>query len=325
MCDGVTQGQPGMELSLFSRDVIAHGHRDRAVARHVRRRAVPGRLRQDRAGPADRRAALRPPADRLRARRPDAVGHRQRREGARPPALRRGQGRSRRAARRRGRVLPRAGHLHLLRHGQLQPDADGGDGAAPAGRGLREPEHAAARRADRAPRPGARSPSARRATSTRRSAASSTSARSSTRSSACSPPAARPTTRSTSSRSRARRASCIDWDDFVDLSDGGAADRPRLSQRQGRREPVPRRRRHGLRDRRACSMPACCTPTCSRWRARAGWRATASEPALDSDGKLVWARRPCHERRHVRSCAAVGAVQRRRRAEAAARATSAAR
>ena len=24
MCDGVTQGQPGMDLSLFSRDVIAH-------------------------------------------------------------------------------------------------------------------------------------------------------------------------------------------------------------------------------------------------------------------------------------------------------------
>ena len=23
MCDGVTQGQPGMDLSLFSRDVIA--------------------------------------------------------------------------------------------------------------------------------------------------------------------------------------------------------------------------------------------------------------------------------------------------------------
>ena len=31
MCDGVTQGQPGMELSLFSRDVIAHVDRDRAV------------------------------------------------------------------------------------------------------------------------------------------------------------------------------------------------------------------------------------------------------------------------------------------------------
>ena len=52
MCDGVTQGQPGMELSLFSRDAIAHGHRGRAVAQHVRRRAVPGHLRQDRAGPA---------------------------------------------------------------------------------------------------------------------------------------------------------------------------------------------------------------------------------------------------------------------------------
>ena len=46
-------------------------------------------------------------------------------------------------------VLPRARHLHLLRHRQLQPDADGDHGPAPAGRGLRQPEHAAARRADR--------------------------------------------------------------------------------------------------------------------------------------------------------------------------------
>ena len=37
MCDGVTQGQPGMDLSLFSRDVIAMAHRDRAQPRHVRR------------------------------------------------------------------------------------------------------------------------------------------------------------------------------------------------------------------------------------------------------------------------------------------------
>ena len=88
MCDGVTQGEPGMELSLFSRDVIAHGHRGRALAQHVRRRAVPRHLRQDRAGPPDRRAAVRPPADDLRARRADAVGHLQRREGAGAPALR---------------------------------------------------------------------------------------------------------------------------------------------------------------------------------------------------------------------------------------------
>ena len=46
---------------------------DRAVARHVRRRADARRLRQDRARPADRRAVLRAPADRLRARRADGV------------------------------------------------------------------------------------------------------------------------------------------------------------------------------------------------------------------------------------------------------------
>ena len=32
MCDGVTQGLPGMELSLFSRDTIAMAHRHRADA-----------------------------------------------------------------------------------------------------------------------------------------------------------------------------------------------------------------------------------------------------------------------------------------------------
>jgi phosphogluconate dehydratase len=71
MCDGVTQGEPGMELSLFSRDTIAHGDGHRAVARPVRCRAAAGRVRQDRARPADRRSALRPPALRLRARRAD--------------------------------------------------------------------------------------------------------------------------------------------------------------------------------------------------------------------------------------------------------------
>ncbi len=50
-----------------------HGDRGRADARHVRRRAVSGRLRQDRAGPADRRAGLRPSAGDLRAGRADAA------------------------------------------------------------------------------------------------------------------------------------------------------------------------------------------------------------------------------------------------------------
>ena len=54
MCDGVTQGQPGMELSLFSRDVIALATAVALSPRHVRRRALSRHLRQDRAGPADR-------------------------------------------------------------------------------------------------------------------------------------------------------------------------------------------------------------------------------------------------------------------------------
>jgi phosphogluconate dehydratase len=52
MCDGVTQGQPGMELSLFSRDVIAmaaavglsHNMFDAAVYLGVCDKIVPGLL-----------------------------------------------------------------------------------------------------------------------------------------------------------------------------------------------------------------------------------------------------------------------------------------
>ena len=42
MCDGVTQGQPGMDLSLFSRDVIAMSHGGSAQPRHVRGAALLG-------------------------------------------------------------------------------------------------------------------------------------------------------------------------------------------------------------------------------------------------------------------------------------------
>jgi phosphogluconate dehydratase len=52
MCDGVTQGQPGMELSLFSRDVIAmaaaiglsHDMFDAAVYLGICDKIVPGLL-----------------------------------------------------------------------------------------------------------------------------------------------------------------------------------------------------------------------------------------------------------------------------------------
>ena len=40
MCDGVTQGQPGMELSLFSRDVIAMARRSRCLTTCSTRRCA---------------------------------------------------------------------------------------------------------------------------------------------------------------------------------------------------------------------------------------------------------------------------------------------
>ena len=97
MCDGVTQRRPGMELSLFSRDVIAmatavaltHDVFDGALMLGVCDKIVPGLLH--------RRAAVRPPAGDLRAGRPDDLGRLQHREGAHPRPLRRGQGRTARS------------------------------------------------------------------------------------------------------------------------------------------------------------------------------------------------------------------------------------
>ena len=68
MCDGVTQGQPGMELSLFSRDVIAmatavaltHDAFDGALCLGICDKIVPGLVIGA--------PVLRPPADDLRAR-----------------------------------------------------------------------------------------------------------------------------------------------------------------------------------------------------------------------------------------------------------------
>ncbi len=53
----------------------------------------------------------------------------------------------------------------------------------------------------------------------------------------------------------------ITWDDFSELSAVRAAARQDLSERHRRRERLPRRRRHGLSDRRSCWTPACCTTT----------------------------------------------------------------
>ena len=103
MCDGVTQGEAGMELSLFSRDVIAlstavalsHDMFDAAVYLGVCDKIVPGLL--------DRRAVLRPFAGGIPSGRTDAVRAAERREVEDPPALRRGQGHAREFAGGRGR------------------------------------------------------------------------------------------------------------------------------------------------------------------------------------------------------------------------------
>ena len=145
MCDGVTQGETGHGA------VAVLARRDRAVdgrgtvAPDVRCGRLSRRLRQDRARPHHRRLVLRAPARRVHSGRPDDQRPAERREGQDPPALCRGQGDARRAAGSRGPVLSRPRHLHLLRHCQFQPDADGDHGPPSAGLDLRQSRHAAAR------------------------------------------------------------------------------------------------------------------------------------------------------------------------------------
>ena len=152
MCDGVTQGEAGMELSLFSRDVIAlatgvalsHQMFDAALYLGVCDKIVPGLVIGALA--FGHLPAIFVPAGPMTSGLPNDE------KAKHPPALRGGEGGPRRAAGGGVAVLSRARHLHLLRHGQHQPDADGDHGPAHARRLLRQPQHAAARRADPAPR-----------------------------------------------------------------------------------------------------------------------------------------------------------------------------
>ncbi len=135
MCDGVTQGEAGMELSLFSRDVIAlstavalsHDMFDAAVYLGVCDKIVPGLLIGALSFghlpavflPAGPMPSGLPNDEKSKIRQLYAEG---KADARRPPG-----GRS--------QSLPCAGHLHILRHGQHQPDADGDDGPSSA-RGL---------------------------------------------------------------------------------------------------------------------------------------------------------------------------------------------
>ena len=188
MCDGITQGRAGMELSLFSRDVIAmatavalaHDMFDGALLLGVCDKIVPGLLIGALA--FGHLPAVLVPAGPMPSGLSNGEKSRVRQLHAEGRASARG------AARRRVGRLPRARHLHLLRHRQLQPAARGGDGAAAAGLRLRQPGHAAAPGADARGRPARRrADGARRRRLHAARASWSTSARSSTRSSRCWP------------------------------------------------------------------------------------------------------------------------------------------
>ena len=175
-----------------------------------------------------------------------------------------------------------AGHLHVLRHRQQQPDAARGDGPARAGHGVRAPEHGDAR--------GAHARGGAHAAGHRAGAAA---------------PADRPPGRRARDRQRDGRAAGhrrLDQppdplgrggargrpDDRLDRLRravvGGAAAGARVSQRQRRRQSVPGRRRHRLRAARAgAGRPLACRRAHRRHarhgrlrpRARAGARALA--------------------------------------------------
>ena len=109
MCDGITQGRAGMELSLFSRDVIAmstaialsHDVFDAALMLGVCDKIVPGLV-------AGALTFGHLPIG-VRARRADGDGPLERREGRGAKGFRRRPRRARGAAGLRGRVLPLAG------------------------------------------------------------------------------------------------------------------------------------------------------------------------------------------------------------------------
>ncbi|GAB5462931.1 MAG: hypothetical protein HoeaKO_30220 [Hoeflea alexandrii] len=149
MCDGVTQGQPGMELSLFSRDVIAmaaavglsHNMFDAAVYLGVCDKIVPGlTIAALSFGhlpavfiPAGPMTSGLSNDEKVRIRQLYAEGKVGRAE------LLEAESKS----------YHGAGHLHLLRHRQFEPDADGDHGAAPARRLVHQSGYAAQGCADR--------------------------------------------------------------------------------------------------------------------------------------------------------------------------------
>ena len=209
------------------------------------------------------------------------------------------------------------GHLHLLRHRQLQPAAGRGDGPAAARRRLRQPGDRAARGADRGGR--------------RRVAAITALG------DECTPlgevvderalvnavVALLATGGSTNHTMHlvaiaAAAGIRLEWEDFAVALAARAAARPDLPQRRGRRQPLPRRRRHRAARSASCSTPGCCTPTSAPSPAPGCERYTR-RPGLGDDGELEYAPVARPQRRPAGAAPAPRAVRPRRRAAAARR------
>ena len=134
MCDGVTQGQQGMELSLFSRDVIAmsagialsHNMFDAAVFLGICDKIVPGLLMA--ALTFGHLPAIFIPAG------PMTTGFPTTRSRASASSTPRARSAAPNCSRRKPKSYHWPRHLHVLRHRQHQPDADGDHGPASARR-----------------------------------------------------------------------------------------------------------------------------------------------------------------------------------------------
>ena len=285
MCDGVTQGTPGMELSLFSRDTIAMGTADRALARRVRRRAAARHLRQDRAGPADRRAALRPPAERVRARRADAQRPvqqpRRPRCASRPRKAWSVATSCSRPKRRRTTAPGTCTFYGTANSNQMLMEAMG---LHVPGAAFVHPQRRPARGAHA--RGGAHACSA---IARRRARFTPIGRLVDERAIVNAMVALLATGGSTNHLIHwvavARSAGIvIDWNDFAELSRVDAAAGARLSERQRRREPVPGRGRPGLRASASCSTPAACTTTSLTVRRRRHARLHARARRGDGGG-----------------------------------------
>ena len=148
MCDGVTQGQPGMDLSLFSRDVIAmstavalsHGMFDAAALLGICDKIVPGLLIG--ALRFGHLPVLLVPGGPMPSGLPNKEKQRVRQLYA--------EGKVGKDELLRGRepLVSLGRHLHLLRDRKQQPDDDGADGAPRPECGLHQSGHAVAAGAD---------------------------------------------------------------------------------------------------------------------------------------------------------------------------------